>query len=747
MNAEALLADLNPPQREAVLHAAGPVLVLAGAGSGKTRVITYRIAHLLSQGVRPVNILAVTFTNKAAKEMRDRIVNLAGDTVRGAWIGTFHATCARMLRIDGSRIGVPPEFVILDDRDQQSIVRQEMQSAQMDPTAFKPRQVLTSISRAKESFVTPEAMLAAASTLEENLTARVYRGYETRLREMAALDFDDLLLRGLELLQQDEETRERYRHRFQQILVDEYQDINQPQYQFIRLLAQPRENLCVVGDDDQSVYGWRGARVEFILEFAKAFSSARVIKLEQNYRSTQVILNVAHGVVRRLPGRHEKELWTENDAGDPIVVISAPDDTTEARLVINAICVEVTAGRAQYGDFAILYRTNAQSRLIEDSARLARIPYRIAAGNRFYDRKEVRDLLAYLRLVHNPKDSISLQRVINEPARGIGAKTVERIEEFAAAQGMTALEAARRAAEIEELKPRTRAAVDEFVAVIDDAAALGGRGGAAPVLEQVVARSGYREALRLDGSAEATDREAIVDEFIRVAREYDAESSDGLAGFLEQMALISDVDTLGAGADSVTLMTVHAAKGLEFPQVVICGMEEGIFPHARAIYDANAASLSEERRLCYVAFTRARQRLILSHAFERIVMGSKRAQTASRFLSELPHEHVEFVNARRSGGEFRPGRTSSSGPIRTGSAPPSPASSGSVAPGRLPPRPASAPRPGELYKPGDLVMHDVFGSGVVTKSLMSGSDEEVQIVFPKHGMKKLIAAASPMRKA
>lgn len=725
---DAVTRQLNPQQREAVLHNEGPLLVLAGAGSGKTRVITFRVARLLAEGFPAHSILAVTFTNKAAREMRERVDLLSGERAKHCWIGTFHSICARILRTDGAAIGVPRNFVILDDRDQQTLLKRTLEQCGIDPTLLKPRQAGAEISRAKEQLIGPSRFQAEAREAEEQQIARVYRAYQQSLDEMGALDFDDLLVKSVELLARDAGSLERYRSRFQQILVDEYQDINRPQYELIRMLALPRQNLCVVGDDDQSVYGWRGACVEFILSFEHDFPQARVIKMEQNYRSTQMILDAAHQVVQRLPGRHPKRLWTENKGGAGITVISAPDDEAESRVVADLLTAEVAAGRARYADFAILYRTNVQSRLLEDSLRLRRIPYRIAAGHRFYDRKEVRDLLAYLRLALNPLDDISCRRVINEPARAVGQRTVELLQQFASHQRISLLQAAARAAEVEGLRPRAISALQEFAAVLNRAAAAAEEGaGAAPVLELLIAQSGYRKAIRDEGGAEAGDGEALLDEFIRVARQYDSTEGGGLAGFLEEMALISDIDTLGPNDDSVILMTLHAAKGLEFPQVIICGMEEGIFPHSRALRGSDPESMNEERRLCYVGFTRARERLFLTHACRRQIFGSVQPQAASRFLSELPAELMHYVNARNESLiGARPRRYAGT-----------PASSSRPRPPE--PRPA---QPGSLFQPGDRVQHSHFGAGIVVKSIKAGDDEEVSVAFFGHGVKKLMAGVA-----
>jgi len=734
-----LLEGLNPVQREAAAHVQGPLLILAGAGSGKTRVLTYRVAHLLGQGVAPHEIMAVTFTNKAANEMKERIHRLVG-AARGAWIGTFHSLCARILRADGEAIGLPKDFVVFDDGDQITLVKQATAEVGADPEVYKPRAVLAEISRAKEELLSPDDYAGAADSTWEKAVARIYGCYQRKLHENHAVDFDDLILETVRLLRSQQEVRERYQTRFRHLLVDEYQDINRLQYELVSLLAARHRNLCVVGDDDQSVYRWRGADIRFILAFEQDYPEAKVLKLEQNYRSTQTILDAAYEVVRRNSGRREKRLWTENPAGEPLVCFGGDDEGDEARFIANTVENAVDGQRVRYESFACLYRTNAQSRVIEEVFRRRRIPYRIVGGLRFYDRKEVRDLIAYLRVLHNPSDSLSLRRVINSPARAIGEKSLERLQAFAEAQAVSLFEAMRRNREVEGLTPRGRAALTEFTQVIDQVAGERDRLSVRALLEELIRRTGYQRALEEEKTDESRERLANVQEFVNVAHEFDEQVAEGLTQFLEQMALMSDQDTLRAGLDSVVLMTLHAAKGLEFPCVFLTGLEENVFPHARS--RDSREEMEEERRLCYVGITRARERLYLTHARRRSVFGQTQYQRPSRFLSEISAEcfHPHYRPGAERGRYEDVDRTAFVGGRVYGARPDGgrPTVSREEQARREAERLRLRARPG-AFSPGDRVRHAQFGDGIVVRSSGHGGDEQVTVIFPGHGEKKLVA--------
>ncbi|MFN3651036.1 MAG: ATP-dependent helicase [Armatimonadota bacterium] len=763
-----LLQSLNPVQQEAARHESGPLLILAGAGSGKTRVLTHRVAHLLELGVPAHKILAVTFTNKAATEMKERISRLVGPAAASCWIGTFHAICARVLRQDGEAIGLPRDFTVFDDGDQLALIKEVMDELSIDTETYKPRQLLSQISRAKEELLGPAEFGRFAKGAEEKTAARVYERYQRKLNQNHGVDFDDLILETVRLLQSRPEVREYYQQRFQHVMIDEYQDINRVQYELVKLLAAAHRNLCVVGDDDQSVYGWRGADVRFILAFEQDYPEAKVLKLEQNYRSTQLILDAAFHVVKLNRGRREKRLWTSNPAGEPLVLFGADDEMDEARFVASTVEQAVDGVNARYGDFACLYRTNAQSRVLEDVFKRRRIPYRLVGTVRFYDRKEVKDLIAYLRLIQNPADSLSLRRVVNSPPRSIGEKSMERLANFADQHEISLFEAMGRAGEVEGLTPRARAALGEFTRVVRTLAGYKEQLSVTALLSELINQTGYLRILREEKSLESLARAENVEEFVNVAKEFDEQIGGGIVQFLEQMALMSDVDTLKEGADSVVLMTLHAAKGLEFPYVFMCGMEEDVFPHARA--RESEKEMQEERRLCYVGITRAQRRLHLTHARRRTVFGQTRYQRPSRFIREIPEEcyHEECkpveergryedvdrtdfssgsVFGRRSWGERpspRPGAPAR--PARPASpAPPTPDPRAREEAQRLLERHRSSQKPG-AYKPGDRVRHQVFGEGIVTKSVGSGDDEQVSVVFPKHGEKKLIAGYAKLVK-
>ncbi len=649
MSVDAILADLNPKQEEAVLHTEGPLLVLAGAGSGKTRVITRRIAYLIGCCDVPAwNILAVTFTNKAADEMRRRVAALLGqDGIRaalsperlrgahGVWIGTFHSTCVRVLRTHGGALGIRGSFVIYDEGDQVSLMRDCLRTLDLSEQALNPRAVLARISRAKNELLSPDEYALVANDLMEERTAKLYRIYQDRLEEMHALDFDDLLVATARLLERHPEVLAAYQDLWRYILVDEYQDTNHAQYRLIHLLASRHGNLCVVGDDDQSIYKWRGADLNNILDFERDHPGCAVIRLEQNYRSTQRILTGAGGVVAHNTGRKGKILWTDNEAGDPIVVYRSLDETDEASFAAGTIQHQVSGGETGYDDYAIFYRTNAQSRTLEESLRRALIPYVIVGGLRFYERKEIKDLLAYVRWIVNPADVVSFKRLVNAPGRGIGPATVAKLQLLAGQDGCTIWEACERAVRNKLLVPKQRAAMEGLLRLIGEVRAKSGLIPLPDLVAELITASGYAEELQREGTPEAHGRLENLKELVTAAQEFaERHEEGGVQAFLDSVALIADIDEYTEGRGTVTLMTLHMAKGLEFPTVFIVGMEEGIFPHAYAMTDER--ELEEERRLCYVGMTRAKRRLYLTSARQRRLYGSKSFNLPSRFLEEIP---------------------------------------------------------------------------------------------------------------
>ncbi|MDQ7819717.1 MAG: DNA helicase PcrA [Armatimonadota bacterium] len=703
-----LLADLNEPQRRAVLHPGGPLLILAGAGSGKTRVLAYRLAYLVRhQGVPPSRILAVTFTNKAAGEMRERVDRLLGAAVaRAAWIGTFHHICSRILRRHGERVGVARDFLIYDEDDQRAVVRQCLRDLGLDERRFPPGVVLALIDRAKNEALDHLAFARRASGWYEETVARVYQAYQKALAERNALDFDDLLLQTLRLFEEAPDVLQEYQERFLHILVDEYQDTNHAQYLLIRTLAARHRNLCVVGDDDQAIYRWRGADVRNILEFERDYPDATVITLEQNYRSTQAILRVAGEVIARNPHRHRKVLWTANPPGDPVVRYEARDGHDEARFVADEILRLVRSDGLRYRDVAVLYRTNAQSRLFEEQFLRSGIPYTIVGGLRFYERKEIRDILAYLRLALTPADDDSLRRVLNVPRRGIGEVSVQRLEAYARAHGIALLEAMGRPDALEDLPRPARAAAADFAALMARLADRARRVPPADLIEIALAETGYQAMLEAEGTDEAHSRLENLRELVTVAREFqEVSGEDSLEAFLQHVALITDVDTWTQEVDRVTLMTLHAAKGLEFTVVFLVGLEEGLFPHARALEEEGG--LEEERRLCYVGMTRARRRLYLTHARMRAAFGSALPGVPSRFLDEIPPDLL--------------------------------------VPLQVPPAPAEVDLDRDVSVPsvGDRVRHAHFGEGRVLEVEGEGARAVITVQFAQ-GVKRLAVGYAPL---
>jgi len=710
-----LVAGLNPPQREAVLHGEGPLLVLAGAGSGKTRVLTHRVARLIGEaGVPPESVLAITFTNKAAGEMRDRIARLVGPRARAIWACTFHSACVRILRREAGAAGYARDFSIYDADDQLRLIRRCLVEDEVDPKRTSPKAVQARISDAKSRLQGPEELAALSGSFHDEIVARAYRRYADALRANGAMDFDDLLMVTAQLLEGDAAVRARWQSRFVHVLVDEYQDTNHAQYRLVRALGEPQRNVVAVGDDDQGIYSWRGADVANILDFERDYPDARVVALEQNYRSTGTILRAANAVVAQNPHRHPKRLWTDLGDGEPITALACRDEHEEARVVAGEIDRGLSRGES-LSQIAVFYRTNAQSRAIEDQLVRRGIAYIVVGGPRFYERAEVRDLLAYLRAAANPADAVSLGRMLGAPRRGVGPGCIAKLEAFAAAYELPLADTLARADEVPGLQPGQRAALAASGRLLADVRTHAAAGSPLDrVLEEVLDRSGLRDALVREGTFEAQGRVENLDEMVRVAAEYEAaEEEPSLAGFLEGIALQADADLVDLEAGAVTLMTIHNAKGLEFETVVVTGLEEGLFPHVRS---DTPAALEEERRLFYVGLTRARRHLTLTHADSRAMHGGRDYRLPSRFLAELPTDALaEPPGGRRAAPSL----------------------------GGLPLGGIPAPR--SSLETGDSVLHATFGEGVVT-AIESGG-ELVRVRFAQDGAeRRLMAGAAPMRK-
>ncbi|MFW6049706.1 MAG: ATP-dependent helicase [Myxococcota bacterium] len=725
-----MIEGLNPAQRQAVLHGGGPLVVFAGAGSGKTRVITHRVAHLVDErGVRPWRVLAVTFTNKAAGEMRERLAGLLGPEARDLWVGTFHATCARLIRRYAEVLGVRRDFTIYDDGDQKALLTRILRDEELDERQFPPKKVAARINRAKQEARGPESLEGDDPFSEQ--VRHLYRVYEERLDRCGAVDFGDLIYRLVMALERHEELRHELQRRFEHVLVDEFQDTNHVQYRLLRVLCAEHRNLTVVGDDDQSIYRWRGADRRNILDFQREFPDAAVVKLEQNYRSTQRILRVANGIIAQNVEREPKELWTENQEGPKVEVVRCEDERDEARMIVRVVRALGAEGLA-LSQMVVFYRIHAQSRVIEEALRAADVPYQIVGGTRFYDRAEIKDALAYLRAVHNPDDDVSLLRIINTPARGIGKTTIERLMDLAARRGLGVWQALDLATSEEgRLGTGARRKVTAFRDLLRELRGLAEAGASLTEVGQaVVERTGYGAMLRKEDTPEADARLQNLGELLGSMGEFEAEAEDpSLASFLELVTLQSSVDEMGEG-DRLTLMTVHAAKGLEFPAVLVAGLEEGMFPFRGADPFADPEELEEERRLAYVALTRAQERLVLSWAAVRRVFGQVRRGDPSRFLLEIPAEDVEW----RGGPP----------PARSFAA----ASRGAWRPDRR--TPAAAPE--EPYvdrSEGDLadvlphrgmrVRHAKFGVGRV-RDVGDGLPPRVTVEFPGWGVKKVVAS-------
>lgn len=725
---------LNDRQCEAVKHTEGPLLITAGAGSGKTKVLTCRIAHLLELGVAPYRILAITFTNKAAKEMKERVTNLVGAQADSIWLSTFHSFCAKLLRfeIDGFH-GYTRNFTIYDSSDQLVLVKDCLKKLNLDDKQFMPRSVLGTISSAKNVLMDAKAFAANASDFYEQKVADVYALYQEKLRENNAVDFDDLLFLAVRLLQEKEDVREKYQSRFQYILVDEYQDTNHAQYALTKILAARWRNICVVGDADQSIYAWRGADIRNIIDFTRDYPDAASIKLEQNYRSTKTILHAANAVIDNNESRPKKTLWTENPAGNKIIHYQAQTEHDEADYIAGVIYNRHEISHEPYGDMAILFRTNAQSRVLEEKLMRYAIPYTMVGGTKFYDRKEIKDVLAYLRLLYNPEDSLSLTRIINVPKRNIGATTMEHVAAYAEEQGISLFEALSSTDEIPVTK-RARTSLENFAAMIFDLLNDIEGKDVLSLIETVIKQTGYGDMLdkEAEHDPQGESRKENVGEFLSVAKDYMDSNPDGnLQDFLENVALVSDVDDFESSDSKVTLMTLHAAKGLEFPVVFLTGLDEGLFPHSRTLLDPS--QVEEERRLAYVGITRAERQLYVTNATTRTMYGRISAYMPSRFLAEIPPQLMEDYHRKSVMPQSR--TTAVPGKQRVSILTKPVASS-------LPKKHAVT----DTFAKGDKVRHKIWGIGTVLDVIGEGPNMQMKIQFPTKGVRQVVVKYAPLEK-
>lgn len=728
---------LNEQQREAVFCTEGPLLLLAGAGSGKTRVLTHRISYLIQEkGVNPYHILAITFTNKAAGEMRERVDNLVGYGAEHIWVSTFHSTCVRILRRHIDKLGYDNHFTIYDTEDQKTVIREVMKRLKLDKKQYAERALLNQISKAKDELVTPsEYEMRAAGNFRETQVAKVYTEYQKQLRENNALDFDDLLFKTVELFQFHPDILEYYQDRFQYIMVDEYQDTNTVQFQFVSMLARKHRNLCVVGDDDQSIYKFRGANIYNILNFEKVFEEATVIKLEQNYRSTKNILNAANEVIRNNKGRKDKRLWTENEEGDLVVFHQYETEYEEANQVLHEI-EKLSQDGIAYKQMAILYRTNAQSRVFEEKFLLKNIPYRIVGGVNFYSRKEIKDILAYLKAVDNGQDDLAVKRIINVPKRGIGAASIVKISDYAMQKEISFLDACYEAMEIPGLG-RAASKVQEFSLEIAKFRRLADAGSLTELFHAVTEDTGYLMALKAEDSEEAKARIENIDELLNKVSTYELEADDPTLGeLLEEIALVAEVDSLDESDNKVVLMTLHSAKGLEFPYVFLAGMEDGIFPSYMTIISEDKDDMEEERRLCYVGITRAKKKLYLSAAKHRMMHGRTQFNKVSRFIEEIPEELLE-VDQRMNFKEKNPEKSIFAVNRKKTF----------QKPYQQTKQQFTVVNGGKLdYQEGDRVSHMKFGAGTVVEIVQGGRDYEVTVDFDRVGRKKMFASFAKLKK-
>ncbi|EQC59511.1 ATP-dependent DNA helicase PcrA [Limosilactobacillus fermentum MTCC 8711] len=753
MQNQSMLEGMNDKQSEAVLTTEGPLLVMAGAGSGKTRVLTHRIAYLIEERhVLPWHILAITFTNKAAREMKERVAKLLGEAGNDVWVSTFHALCVRILRRDIEQLGYNRAFTIADTSEQRTLIKRICEEQNIDTKKFEPRQLLSAISNAKNAMEDPATFAKNHQRPFDRMVARVYEAYQKELERNQTLDFDDLIMKTIELFKKAPETLTYYQDKFHYIHVDEYQDTNDAQYELVHMLAEKYENICVVGDADQSIYGWRGANMNNILNFEHDYPNAHSVMLEQNYRSTQTILKAANEVIANNLERKDKNLWTENGAGEKISYYRAQNEHDEAQFIVKKIQEERAKHNYQYQDFAILYRTNAQSRVIEETFLKSTVPYTMVGGHRFYDRMEIRDLLAYLTLIVNPLDSMSFERVVNTPKRGIGMTSVERLREFAQESNLPLLAAAQNVQNANAISARTRNKIEEFgqliAALQDEAKVLS----ITDLTDQVLERTGYLAELQKDKTLQGQTRRENLEEFKSVTAEYDRQHEDDegmdhlqkLTDFLAGLALVSDQDDVDEAEPAVTLMTLHAAKGLEFPVIFLIGMEEGVFPLSRAMTDNK--ELEEERRLAYVGITRAKKKLYITNAFSRMLYGHIQRNRPSEFVEEITPELMQSENQNQ-------GEHSLSGRIAGGNSYAFKAATATTyrRPSDAGKRVAPKTNTGtgaekKSWNTGDKVNHKKWGQGTVVSVNGTGENMELDIAFPQQGVKRLLASFAPITK-
>ncbi|WP_154835914.1 DNA helicase PcrA [Staphylococcus pasteuri] len=724
-----LVKNMNTEQSEAVRTTEGPLLIMAGAGSGKTRVLTHRIAYLLDEkDVSPYNILAITFTNKAAKEMKARVEQLVGEEAQVIWMSTFHSMCVRILRRDADRIGIERNFTIIDSTDQKSVIKDVLKNENIDSKRFEPRMFIGAISNLKNELKTPEDAQNEANDYHSQMVATVYKGYQRQLSRNEALDFDDLIMTTINLFERVPEALEYYQNKFQYIHVDEYQDTNKAQYTLIKLLANKFKNLCVVGDSDQSIYGWRGADIQNILSFEEDYPNAKTIFLEQNYRSTKTILNAANEVIKNNTERKPKGLWTANTGGDKINYYEATTERDEAEYVVKEIMKHQRNGK-KYSDMAILYRTNAQSRVLEETFMKSNIPYTMVGGQKFYDRKEIKDLLSYLRVIANSNDDISLQRIINVPKRGVGPSSVEKIQTYAVQNNISMFDALGEVDFIGLSKKVTQECIS-FYEMIQNLIKEQEFLEISEIVEEVLVKSGYRDMLDREQTLESRSRLENLDEFMSVPKDYEENTpleEQSLINFLTDLSLVADIDEADTES-GVTLMTMHSAKGLEFPIVFIMGMEESLFPHIRAIKSDDDHEMEEERRICYVAITRAEETLYITNATTRMLFGRSQSNMPSRFLKEIPEDLMEsHSGSKRQTIQPKAKPTQKRGfSKRTTSSKKQVTSSD--------------------WKVGDKVTHKAWGEGMVSNVNEKNGSVELDIIFKSEGPKRLLAQFAPIEK-
>lgn len=739
-----LLNGMNPRQKEAVLHTDGPLLLMAGAGSGKTRVLTHRIAYLIEEKeVNPWNILAITFTNKAAKEMKERVNAILASGGEDVWVSTFHSMCVRILRRDVDFIGYNRNFTIIDSSEQLTLMKRILKELNIDPKKYDPRSILGTISQAKNSLQTPQDFAKMQGSYYEEIAAKCYAAYQKELQYNQCMDFDDLIMNTIRLFEENPDSLTYYQNKFHYIHVDEYQDTNHAQYTLVNLLAGRFRNLCVVGDADQSIYGWRGADMQNILDFEKDYPDAAVILLEQNYRSTKNILSAANQVIENNSNRKPKNLWTENKEGNKITYYRADNERDETRFIVDRMQEEIRSNHRNYGDFAILYRTNAQSRVMEETLLKANIPYKMVGGHKFYDRKEIKDILAYLNVLANPQDSISFERIVNSPKRGIGPGSIEKLRSFASLHEWPLLEAAQNV-DLANIGGKAGQQLGAFGEMIQEVTQMIPYLTVTELTKEVLDRSGYLEDLKIQNTLEAQARIENLEEFLTVTQEFDKqfeqqneEDADApeekLTVFLNDLALVSDIDNLEEDASQVTLMTLHAAKGLEFPVVFLIGLEEGVFPLSRALMEES--ELEEERRLAYVGITRAEEALYLTNAFSRTLYGRTQYNRPSRFVEEIDQELLE-IEGMRPTPKKTPVFAKKTAAYSYKQPETAVVSSKSATGGEK-----------TSWKPGDKVKHKKWGLGTVVRVSGTSKDLELDVAFPSQGVKRLLAAFAPIEKA